>query len=205
MNTFTQRPKGRAARKDATRGRLLAEARHAFVRQGYEATTIRGVAAAAGVAVGTVFVHFPDKSALLAATLDDHLQQVLGRALDTLPPGGARQKVGHVLKALFAGYARQPALSRVLLRETLFAQGDQREAAQAGVEAFVAQLEGWCREPGNLRPGLDPHDAAEAIFAAYLAALLEGLAQPRPRVETMWQRVERLIAPWFKPTNGGRS
>jgi AcrR family transcriptional regulator len=200
VNVFTQRP--RAAQKLATRERILEEARQCFAERGFEATTIRDVAACAGVAVGTVFVHFADKHALLAATLDDQLDQVLSRALATLPAADARAKVRHVLKALFQRYARQPALSRVLVREMLFVEGPQRPPARARVQAFVGLLETWCREPGALEPGLAARDAADAIFAAYIAALIEGLGEPAPRASKMLARVDRLIAPWF--TNGGR-
>jgi AcrR family transcriptional regulator len=204
MNTVIQTPGRRAARKRDTRGRLLAEARRLFAERGYEATTIRDVAAAAGVAAGTVFVHFPDKGALLAETLAEHLEQALGRAYATLPPAGGWSGIRHVLEALFRSYARHPALSRVLVKETLFAEGAPRKAARRDVDAFVARLAGWCGEPGTLRPGLDPGDAAHAVFAAYLAALVEGLAQARPRPERMVARVEQLVAPWFAARDGGR-
>lgn len=204
MNALTQPPAGRKAQKETTRARLLAEGRRLFAQRGYEATTIRDVAAAAEVAVGTVFVHFPDKGALLSAALDDQLAQALGQAMATLPSRGARRRVRHVLGAVFKSYAKHPALSRVLLKELLFAQGAPRAAARAGVEAFLEQLEGWCREPGALRPGLAPRDAAQAIFAAYLAALLDGLGDERPRPGQMLALVERLTAPWFNPKEGAR-
>jgi AcrR family transcriptional regulator len=203
VNTFITTPGRRAARKLDTRGRLIAEARRLFAARGYEATTIRDLAAATGVAVGTVFVHFPDKGALLAGTLAEHLDQALGRALATLPPGGARRRIRHVVGALFRSYARHPALSRVLVKEALFAEGEPRKAAQRDVEAFVGRLAEWCAEPGSLRPGLDPGDAAHAVFAAYLAALVEGLANQRPRPERMVARVEQLVAPWFTVKDGG--
>ncbi|WP_148235703.1 TetR/AcrR family transcriptional regulator [Thermaerobacter marianensis] len=42
-----------------------------FVRQGFRATGLRQVAAAAGVAVGTVYNHYRDKQALLRAVADE--------------------------------------------------------------------------------------------------------------------------------------
>ena len=203
MNTFIQTPGRRAARKSATRSRLLAQARRLFAERGFDATTIRDVAAEAGVAVGTVFVHFPDKGSLLAGTLAEHLEQALGRALATLPPDGARRRIRHVLGALFRSYAKHPALSRVLVKEMLFAEGEPRREAQRDVDAFIVRLAEWSAEPGALRGGLDPGDAAHAVFAAYLAALVEGLAQARPRPERMVARVEQLVAPWFAAENGG--
>lgn len=202
MNKFIQKPDGRRARKDATRERLLAQARARFVEHGYEGTTIRSVAKACGIAVGTVFVHFPDKGALLAATLDDQLNEVLERARAALPRSGAKRRIRHVLGALLRSYAQRPALSRVLLKETLFVEGRQRAAMREKVEAFVSLLEGWCEEPGALRPGLSARGAAEAVFAAYLAALLDGLGAERPSAARMLAQVERLTAPWFNSKRG---
>ena len=49
--------------------RLMAEARQQIERSGYAAMTIRSVAQACGVGVGTVYNYFPSKDALLAAYL----------------------------------------------------------------------------------------------------------------------------------------
>jgi AcrR family transcriptional regulator len=59
------------ARGVATRKRLLAEAERLFGGRGYEATSMSEIADAAGVGVGTLYHHFPDKRALLLALIDD--------------------------------------------------------------------------------------------------------------------------------------
>lgn len=53
-----------------TRARMLAAAHRSFVAHGYRATTIRGVADAAGVAVPTVELAFGTKARLLATVVD---------------------------------------------------------------------------------------------------------------------------------------
>ena len=49
--------------------KLLDEARHQIETSGYSAVTIRSVAAACGVGVGTVYNYYPSKDELLAAYL----------------------------------------------------------------------------------------------------------------------------------------
>ena len=49
--------------------RLLAEARQQLEQGGYAAVTIRSVAKACGVGIGTVYNYFPSKEALIAAHL----------------------------------------------------------------------------------------------------------------------------------------
>jgi AcrR family transcriptional regulator len=76
--------------KVATRRRILETARDRFSRAGFEATTTRDIAAAAGIAAGTLFNYFPSKEAivmaLVAEALDEaHLQferQPRGESLD---------------------------------------------------------------------------------------------------------------------------
>ncbi len=60
-----------AETKAATRQRILEAAERLFAEQGFEATTTRDIASAAGIASGTLFNYFPTKEAIvgcLAAT-----------------------------------------------------------------------------------------------------------------------------------------
>src|ERR687893_2032063 len=59
----------RRAAAEATRERICAAAEACFVRDGYARTSVRAVAAAAGVAEATVYLAFRDKPALLDAVI----------------------------------------------------------------------------------------------------------------------------------------
>ncbi|GAA3754127.1 TetR/AcrR family transcriptional regulator [Salinactinospora qingdaonensis] len=61
---------GRTARSRATRTRIARTAAHLFVESGYATTSIRTIAAQAGVSVQTVYYTFKTKPAILAAALD---------------------------------------------------------------------------------------------------------------------------------------
>lgn len=49
------------------RDTLLGEAKHQIITKGYSSTTIRSVASACGVGVGTVYNYFPSKDMLIAS------------------------------------------------------------------------------------------------------------------------------------------
>jgi AcrR family transcriptional regulator len=66
----------------ATRGRLLEAAEDLFGARGYEATSMAEIAERAGVAVGTLCHHFPDKRALLLALIDDWGERALEASRD---------------------------------------------------------------------------------------------------------------------------
>ena len=58
------RPNQRLQAKRRTREKILAAARQLFAERGYEASTIRDIAKAAGMSTGAVFASFTDKSDL---------------------------------------------------------------------------------------------------------------------------------------------
>lgn len=66
-----------AEAKRETRVRMLAAARRLFVEQGYAATSTRDLAAASGVAAGTLFNYFPTKEALAMTVLGEALESGL--------------------------------------------------------------------------------------------------------------------------------
>ena len=57
------------------RDRLVAGARETIHRQGFEATTIAGIAEASDVPVGNVYYYFKTKDDLVAATIDAYVQE----------------------------------------------------------------------------------------------------------------------------------
>ncbi len=59
--------------KVATRNRILEAARERFSEAGFEAATTREIAAAAGIAVGTLFNYFPSKEAIVMALVAEAL------------------------------------------------------------------------------------------------------------------------------------
>ena len=58
------------ARGESTRARLLEAARVLFLEHGFHAASMRQIADAAGVALGGIYNHYPNKEAIFAAVLD---------------------------------------------------------------------------------------------------------------------------------------
>ncbi|WP_396290782.1 TetR/AcrR family transcriptional regulator [Curtobacterium sp. KT1] len=89
----------RDAKRAQTAERIREAARHQFGANGYEGTTIRSIAAAAGIDPSLVMQHFGSKAALFASAVQlpavsdgggeraaaDHLLDVLGIRFDALP------------------------------------------------------------------------------------------------------------------------
>ena len=164
---------GRAQQKAATRAGLLAAARRVIAIDGFDRATTRAVAAEAGVAVGTVFAHFPDVGALAEALLDEHIGEALARAERTRPrKGDVVTRLVHVARALYDSYDVDPALSRAYLAASLFRVDPAGPAA-----ARLAGFERWVVDELTAHGprGLDPRLAFTTFFALYFALLIAGL------------------------------
>lgn len=164
---------GRAQQKAATRASLLAAARRVIAKDGFDRATTRAVAAEAGVAVGTVFAHFPDVGALAEALLDEHIGDALARAERTRPrKGDVVTRLVHVARALYDSYDVDPSLSRAYLAASLFRVDPAGPAA-----ARLAGFERWVVDELTAHGprGLDPRLAFTTFFALYFALLVAGL------------------------------
>ena len=62
----------REEKSERSRRGVLDAALHLFSRQGFRSTTVREIADRAGVSVGNVYHHFPDKQAIFRALIDEY-------------------------------------------------------------------------------------------------------------------------------------
>src|ERR1700744_4990434 len=77
---------GRAARAAERREAIIAAGLDEFVARGFAATRLDDVAKRAGVAKGTIYLHFRDKEALFQELVRTALGPLIGRL--TAPPPG---------------------------------------------------------------------------------------------------------------------
>src|SRR5262245_37325357 len=75
-----------AETKTATRERILEVARERFAEQGSDATTTRDIAAAAGIAVGTLFNYFPTKETIVENLVGDAYASAAKKYSDAMAP-----------------------------------------------------------------------------------------------------------------------
>jgi AcrR family transcriptional regulator len=111
------------ARQDAVRRRIFEAARRRIERYGYRHTTIAEIAVDAGVAKGTVYLHFPGKEDLVVAIVSQMLERLEAR-----------------MRGLAAG--RGPAaarLERLLVERVLHLRGECRRAPEGYALMFVME------------------------------------------------------------------
>lgn len=165
----------RDARKEATQARILDVARLHFERDGFDAANIRAIAAEAGVATGTVLLHFGDKAGLLHAALHEDLEKAIARCLAAKTRGPLLTRLCAVAGPFYAYYADRPKLSRTLLRESLFAEEPWRgrftEQLTRVITHVAMQIE-QAKADGELASTADARLLSVAFASFYYFALL---------------------------------
>ena len=91
------RPPGQTAQGAATKERLYAIALRLIAERGYEATTLRDIAAEANVSVGLLYRYFPNKQAVVVALYDELSTDFVGQASE-MPAGKWRDRFSFALQ-----------------------------------------------------------------------------------------------------------
>lgn len=113
--------------KERKKRRILQAATQLFIQQGYRKTSIDEVAQDAGVAKGTVYLYFKNKSDLLIHAIAAEKMLYLGDVLAILRSrGDHREKLRRYLEAGFLMVTRMPLVSKLMTgdRELLGAMED---------------------------------------------------------------------------------
>jgi AcrR family transcriptional regulator len=159
-------------RADAQRNRaaILAAAEAVFAEQGTSAPT-EEVAARAGVAIGTVFRHFPTKDALLAAMMKELLARLASEAAELIGHGDPAT-------ALFTFFARvvEQAAARKTVAELLADQGIDVHAAGpvATLRQELETLLAGAKKAGAVRDDVGGAEVLALLAATSDAALRSG-------------------------------
>jgi AcrR family transcriptional regulator len=181
-----------------TRDRLVTEAMRLFGEQGYQATSITQIEAAAGLAPGSgaLYHHFKSKEALLEAGID--------RQLD-------RRRAMHDIRTLFAGLGDLRIELTMLGRYVLTVLDEETQLLQIAARtppdqsprlnnAYAALVEGLYAEVADWIKGWVPNIStqdATAIAAVGVDALLGNRATNTVfRVRAMDMQDEDFIAEW---------
>ncbi len=159
----TPRPSSRAEQRRRTEARILDAATQVFAAAGYERTTIRAVASAAGVDAGLVMHYFGSK------------QELFRRVIDAVPvpevSGAPGQAIEQILAGLASRLASEPVASLTMLRSML----TNPEAASAADDAIT-------RYQAQIAQAIPAADAG--LRAAIISAITLGITVSRHLIES---------------------
>ena len=184
-------------RKDAARNqqRIVAAARELFAERGL-ATSLNEIAHHAGVGVGTVYRHFPDREQLIEGLFEERIDQVEAVLQEALEDPDPWHGLTRFLERLIELQAADRGLQQLLLGA---AGGLERIAkARARLEPLESEVVRRAHDAGVLRADAGSQDlrilqlmlapvidrsgtVVPELWRRYLALLLEALrATPQP-------------------------
>jgi AcrR family transcriptional regulator len=194
VNVFGEKTvvRKRDNQRQETRARILEVARAHFEREGFEGSNVRAIAADAGVAAGTVLLHFTDKRDLLHTALFVDLAATIERALEARPRGRLEVRLRAVALPFFDYYAARPKLSKTLLREALLADSPWRErfiSQVARVHTHVVELATAAAANGEIAKDANAALFGAAFFSFYYFALIGWVQGALPDPMPLFERL----------------
>jgi len=193
----------RERKKRELRSRIYATAQQLFLTQGFEATTVEQIAAAADIAPATFFNHFQSKHALLGemtTEVFDHLQSLIRQHL--LCPGSAQERIlsfaDHAARDIHAarGVARDVVLELV---RTQGRPGETPPYLARVVVPFTKTLREGQRA-GEVRRDLDAAFLAEMVLGAFNATVINWMNDPDYPLERRLRQAASFIGEAIRPT-----
>ena len=198
VKRYAGRGTSRAEQARATRRRIIDQAARLFAEQGYAATTLDRIAAAADVAVQTVYFHFRNKATVLKEVVDvlaagddepvPVLEQPWARRMRDEPDGARALAIWlRTSRAIFGRVA--PVMK--IVRDA--AGSDPQMAAQwqtslaqryTAQRAVIQQL----ADKGALRPDLTVDHAADIVFCLVSFEVYLLLTAERGWTPAQWER-----------------
>jgi AcrR family transcriptional regulator len=185
----------RGQRADARRNRerVLLAARKLFAAQGLEAQMER-IAHDAGVGVGTVYRHFPNKEDLLEALIEDRFERLAARGREALEVPDPWLSFCEFMTYSAAVMAEDRALSDAMSQ---WSERMQEAADASGINGIAAELISRAQDSGDLRPEIETSDVPMVICGLGRAAHVEITGMP-----FSWERFLALILDGMRAPGG---
>lgn len=202
----TPRARLRDDRTRETRRRLVTAAVELAAEHGWRGATVERIAARAGVAKGTFFVHFKTKEAIVLALVHHQISAAAAARDAAISAGTPVDGLRAATMTLGAEAASNIEVSRAVLIAIL----ESREIGGATDEVF-AKLQSRMVDDARaalasgLLDGPDAETIAGLLMACYLGAALHCTSAPRakPLVQVLGPLVDATLAALTRPTQVG--
>ncbi|WP_420433584.1 TetR/AcrR family transcriptional regulator [Hyphobacterium sp.] len=159
-------PGQREKQKQETRSRLVSAGAEVFAARGLEGTRISDIAREAGVAMGTLYTHFPDKEALFEEVMRAGKETIIAGIEATYALDVDHETRDRLAMEGVVGFAEtHGALFRLLLSRGGGDDPLRREVVDAIATLRVKEFEDG-RHSGRIRSGLDYEAAARCEVGA---------------------------------------
>jgi AcrR family transcriptional regulator len=178
--------------------RIQEAARALFLLKGYDDATTREIAIRAGVGIGTVFTYAENKRDLLFLVANDALEEATAKAEASIRADApCLDNLIGFFRHLYRFFARQPELSKLLLREmTFYDSGRQAKRFQETREhtiRIVGDIIAMAAARGTVRAAEDPHYIGWVAFSIFQVEVRRWLLRKDVTLATGMKALERAL------------
>ena len=212
MAVSPKAPANRAERAAERREAIIEAALDEFIARGFAATRLDDIAGRAGVAKGTIYLHFKDKESMFEELIRTALVPLIGRMTAPPPIGGsvrdaiegfaqnfirevATTRRGDLVRLIVSEGPRFPAIADFYYREVvsrgLAAHARLDRARHRARRNPPDQSRAVSADPGGA--GADCGDLAEPVQQACAAG--RGRDVPRPSRPDFWRTEDNMNSP----------
>lgn len=178
--------------------RIKNAARELFIAKGFDDTTTREIAARAGVGLGTIFVYAENKRDLLFLIINEDLENVASQAEASVSASASLlENLLSVSGHHYRLFGRQPALSRLVLREMAFydcgTQAGRFQKTREHLIELIGKIVAIAVEQGAVRPREAPQFVGWTMFCIFQVELRRWLAHDEPDLRAGLDELARAL------------
>ena len=197
------RRKPSQVRAELTRERILTAAAHVFAEHGYAGGTTNRIAGHARISIGSLYQYFPNKDAILAELLVQHIDRGTWTDVGTLDlsPGTLEATVRALIRDAIDNHRDDPRLLRVMVEEAPVSQ-DLLDAINRHGKLRTAQVREIIVRHPDVHVG-DADVAAEIVLFTVEMNTHKFMAAPRTAaVETFEDELVAMVTRYLRGDRG---
>jgi AcrR family transcriptional regulator len=197
-------PLGQRERNKIDKLRRIKEAaRELFLSKGFDDATTREIALRAGVGIGTLFIYADNKRDLLFLVANDELEETTDKANASVrEDASCLQNLLVVFRHHYEFFARQPELSRLMLREMTFYDSGRQAArfqtTRERVIALVGRIVKTELARGTIKAGEDASFIGWVAFCIYQVELRQWLMSKNLDLDEGMANLQRALELFMK-------
>ncbi|MEO6028353.1 MAG: TetR/AcrR family transcriptional regulator [Candidatus Binatia bacterium] len=193
----------RERKKRELRSRIYQTAQTLFLSQGFEATTVEQIAAAADIAPATFFNHFQSKNALLGEMTTEvfaHLQALIEQYL--LRPGSAQERLVAFAERAASDAQAARGVARDVVMELMRTRARPVDTPPYLERIFIpiAKTLRDGQASGEVRDDLDATFLAEMVLGALNAPFINWMNDPNYPLEQRLRQAAVFVGEAMRPT-----
>ena len=207
MLDSTARPLGQRERNKIDKLRRIKDAaRELFIAKGFDDTTTREIAIHAGVGLGTIFVYAANKRDLLFLIVNDELENITKEAEASVSEQASLlENLLDVSRRHYEFFQRQPALSRLVLREMVFydsgAQAGRFQKTRERLIELIGHAVQLAVSQKEVSASETPKFIGWTIFCIFQVELRRWLSHDDPNLREGMEALQRALTLFIRGMN----